>query len=140
MALSRNQEHYVIMTVIYNELTDFIYGDKANVRDAEELIKGVSLSQYGEEYVSEYSKNTVFISLSKYGEIVKEYEPYLKGWKWDRIPALTRAILLMSYSHFYYVEKVDKRIIINIAVNLAKLYVDEKQAKFVNGLLDGVLK
>ena len=41
---------------------------------------------------------------------------------------------------YYYVEKVDKRIVINIAVELAKKYVEEKQAKFVNGILNGVLK
>ena len=47
---------------------------------------------------------------------------------------------MMAYSHFYYVEKVDKRIVINVSVDLAKKYVDEKQAKFVNAILDKVLK
>ena len=45
---------------------------------------------------------------------------HLNRWKWSRLPLLSQAILLMSYAHFYYVEKVDKRIVINIAVELAK--------------------
>ena len=45
----------------------------------------------------------------------------------------------MSYAHFYYVEKVDKRIVIDIAVNLAKKYIDDNQAKFINAILDKVL-
>ena len=48
----------------------------------------------------------------------------------------------MSYTHFYYVEKgkVDKKVVINTAVELAKKYVEEKQAKFINAILEKVLK
>ena len=87
--------------------------------------------------VDPYLKNTVMVSLQKYSEIVKAYIPYLKNWKWERLPLLTQAILLMSYTHFYFIEKVDKKVVINIAVNLAKKYIDDKQAKFINGILDG---
>ena len=44
----------------------------------------------------------------------------------------------MSYAHSK-IEEVDKRIIINIAVELAKKYIEPKQAKFINGILDEVL-
>ena len=44
-----------------------------------------------------------------------------------------------EYAHFYYVEKIDKRIVINTAVELAKKYIEEKQAKFINAILDEVL-
>ena len=138
MALTRNQEHYVIMTVIYNELDDYLYGDKeGEPRDASTLIEEVAGIPYDE--VSNYVKDTVYISLQKYGEIVNAFLPKLNDWKWDRIPALSRAILIMSYTHFFFTEKVDKRIVINIAVDLAKKYVEEKQAKFINGILDKVL-
>ena len=138
MPLSRNQEHYVIMTVIYNELDDYLYGDKeGEPRDASTLIEEVAGIPYDE--VSNYVKDTVYISLQKYGEIVNAFLPKLNDWKWDRIPALSRAILIMSYTHFFFTEKVDKRIVINIAVDLAKKYVEEKQAKFINGILDKVL-
>ena len=138
MPLSRNQEHFIIMTVIYNELDDYLYGDKTSFRDASMLIEEVSGLPIDE--VSNYVKDTVYTSLQKYGEIVEAFLPKLNGWKWDRIPALSRAILLMSYTHYYFTEKVDKKIVINIAVDLAKKYIEEKQAKFINGILDGVLK
>lgn len=136
--LSRNQEHIIIMTVIYNELVDFKFGDNKFVRDARQLICDFSERNY--EDVSDFIKDTVMISLQKYGEIVSAYLPYLKSWKWDRLPLLTQAILLMTYTHFYFVEKVDKKVVINVAVNLAKKYTDDKQAKFINAILDnGVL-
>ena len=140
--LTRKQEHVFIMTVIYDELNDFVYGNSNNPRDASELILETAKEISGEEEqdISAFVKDTVFISLQKYPEIVNAFLPYLKNWKWDRIPSLSRAILIMSYTHFYYTEKVDKKVVIDIAVDLAKKYVEEKQAKFINAILDGVLK
>lgn len=137
MKITRNQTHYIVMTVIYNELNDFVYGKSEPSRDARELIS--ELCELPFEECDDYIKNCVSVSLSKYGEIVNAFLPYLKNWKWERIPLLTQAILIMSYAHYYYVEKVDKRVVIDIAVNLAKKYIEEKQAKFINAILDGVL-
>lgn len=134
MELSRNQEHFIIMTVIYNELTDFTFGEGKLVRSANDIISSMCSE------ASPFVIDSIMISLQKYGEIKNAYIPYLNKWKWERLPLLTQAILLMSYSHYKYLGPVDKSIVINIAVNLAKKYIDDKQAKFINGLLDsGVL-
>ena len=134
MELSRNQEHFIIMTVIYNELTDFTFGEGKLVRSANEIISSMCSE------ASPFVIDSIMISLQKYGEIKNAYIPYLNKWKWERLPLLTQAILLMSFTHYKYLGPVDKNIVINIAVNLAKKYIDDKQAKFINGLLDsGVL-
>ena len=138
MAISRQQEHFVVMTVIYNELSDFSLGDGKEVRDARELISSLCECPYSE--VSEYVKKTVSYALNNFGAIKDVFIPKLNNWKWERLPLLTQAILLMSYAHFYYVEKVDKKVVINTAVDLAKKYVEEKQAKFINAILDGVFQ
>lgn len=139
MELSRNQKHYIIMTAIYNELTDFVFGEEKLYRNAEEII--ASLCECDIKDVDPYIIDSVMVTLHKYGEIVAAFVPYLKNWKWERLPLLTQSILLMSYSHFYFIEKVDKKVVIDVAVNLAKKYIDDKQAKFINAILDaGVLK
>ena len=138
MEINRNQQHYIIMTVIYDELADFVMGGGASSRNANELIEEIAETPFDE--VDPYIKRSVALTMQHYGEIVDAYKPLLVNWKWERIPLLTQAILLMSYAHFYYVEKVDKKVVINTAVDLAKKYVEEKQAKFINAILDGVLK
>ena len=135
--ISRNQEHFIIMTVIYDELADFTAGKDQPFRDVNEII--MEITDIPLEKHSKYLQNTIANVLNHYGEIVNAYIPHLKNWKWDRLPLLTQSVLLMSYAHFYYVEKVDKRIVINIAVELAKKYIEEKQAKFINAILDEVL-
>ena len=136
MAISRNQEHYVVMTVIYDELSDFVFGDDSSFRDARQIIADVAGLPYSE--VSDYVKNVVAYALNHYGEIKDVFNPHLNKWKWDRLPLLTQAILMMSYAHTK-VEEVDKRVVIDVAVNLAKKYVEPKQARFVNAILDEVL-
>ena len=138
MPITRNQSHHLVMTVIYNELVDYNFGDGSFVRDAREML--VEYFQAPLEDIDPIVINTVVYALQKYGDIVAAYTPYLRNWKWERLPLLTQSILLMSYSHFYYAEKVDKKIVVNVAVDLAKKYIDDKQAKFINGILDGVLK
>ena len=138
MEINRNKQHFIIMTVIYDELNDFISGGGKTFRDARDLTSELCEMPY--EEVDPYIKSTIAFSLQKYGEIIEAYQPFLRNWRWDRLPLLTQAILLMSYSHFYFVEKVDKQIVINVAVELAKKYIEPKQAKFINAILDGVLK
>lgn len=138
MEINRNQQQYIIMTVIYDELNDFHIGGGKTFRDARDLMSELCETEY--EDVDPYIKKSVSEALNNYGVIKQAFLPFLKNWTWERLPLLTQAILLMSYAHFYFVEKVDKKIVINVAVDLAKKYIDEKQAKFINAILDGVLK
>lgn len=135
--MTRDQQRYIAMTVIYNELNDYFAGQGKTFRDATELISELCEQPY--EEVDDFIKAVVAHALQNYGAIRDAFIPHLKDWKWERLPLLTQAILLMSYSQFYYVEKVDKRIVINTAVDLAKEYIEEKQAKFINAILDKVL-
>ena len=121
------------------ELNDFNYGDKSNPRTAKEIILEL-LKDYNETVIPPFIEDMVNVSLLHYGEAVELFSAHLKDWKWERIPLLTQAILLMSYTHFKYIEKIDKAIVIDVAVRLTKEYVEEKQAKFVNAILDEVLK
>ena len=136
MSISRNQQHYIALTVIYDELTDFTIGEGKTFRDARELMSELCECEY--EQVPAYIKQVVAYSLNNYGNIVKVFEPHLRNWKWERLPLLTQAMLLMSYAHMQ-VEEVEKSVVISVAVNLAKKYIEEKQAKFIHGILNEAL-
>ena len=135
--ISRNQENFIIMTVIYDELADFNAGKGQPFRDVNEIILQITDIPLMDH--SHYVQNMIANVLTHYGEIVSAFQSKLRDWKWERLPLLTQAVLLMSYAHFYFVEKIDKRIVINVAVELAKKYIEEKQAKFINAILDEVL-
>lgn len=138
MKISRNQSHFIVMTVIYNELNDFHNGGNTLNRDATEMIS--ELCELPIEQCDDFVINCVAVSLREYGEIKSKFVPNLNNWTWDRIPLLTQAILLMSYAHYYYIKGVDKKVVIDIAVSLAKKYIEDRQAKFINAILDKVLQ
>ena len=121
------------------ELNDFVYGDKSDPRSAKDIALSL-LEEYDIDKVPPFIEDMVNLSLLHYGEIVEAFSKNLKDWKWERLSLLTQAILLMSFTHFYYIEKIDKAIVIDVAVKLAKEYVEEKQAKFINAILDETLK
>ena len=137
--ISRNQENFIIMTVIYDEIADQTTGQGPSFRDVDEIISEMTDDPIPFKEHSPYVQNMISSVLNHYGEIINVFTPHLRNWKWQRLPLLTQAVLLMSYAHFYYVEKIDKRIVINTAVELAKKYIEEKQAKFINAILDEVL-
>ena len=55
-------------------------------------------------------------------EIIKKIEPKLVNWTFVRLNRLAQAILIMSVAHYFYIGNVDKAIVINVAVVLAKKY------------------
>ena len=60
--------------------------------------------------------------------------------KLERINLVAHAIFLLALSEYKYVEEeIEKSALINVAVTLAKKYLDEKDYKFINAVLDKVL-
>ena len=132
--ISRNQEHELIMVCIYDAL---IYTEMDEVFSLEDVMEGVFITPYDE--IPYFSKEVVIKSLSHVNQIKEAYQAFMPKWNFDRLNAVERAILLMSYANYHYVKDVDKSVVIDLAVRLSKKYLDKDDYKFVNGILDNVL-
>ncbi len=131
--LSRNQEHELIMTCIYDAL---IYANMEQEFSVEEIMTSVFEVNYDE--ISLFCKEIVIKSLAHLNEIKDKFQENMPKWKFDRLNLVEQAILVMSYTHMT-TQKVEKSIVINIAVKLAKKFLEKDDYKFVNGILDKVL-
>lgn len=132
---SRNQQHELIMVSIYDAL---IYTEMNEEFSLEDILEGVYMLPYDD--IPYFSKEIVIKSLAHINEIKPIFQANMPKWNFDRLNAVERAILLMSYTHSKYSdEKADKRIIIDLAVRLSKKFLDKDDYKFVNGILDKVL-
>ncbi len=67
-------------------------------------------------------------------------ETNLKGWKKNRISRVVLTILRMAIYEILYIDSVPVSVSINEAVELAKVFGDDKDAPFVNGLLGSVAR
>lgn len=61
-------------------------------------------------------------------------------WKLSRLSHVDRAILRMSVYQLRYCEDIPCKVVINEAIEIAKKFSTEQSPRFVNGVLDAVLK
>lgn len=61
-------------------------------------------------------------------------------WRLERMPAVDRNILRLAVYEFLYETDVPQLVILDEAIELAKEFGTEQSGRFVNGVLDGVLK
>jgi len=66
-----------------------------------------------------------------------QIKEHLKDWDYDAIGKVEKAIMRLG-AYEILVDKTDKAIIINEAVELAKTLADEKSPQFINGVLDAL--
>lgn len=132
--LTRNQEHELIMICIYDAL---IYSEMNEEFSLEDIMEGVYMLPYDE--IPYFSKEIIIKSLSRINDIKPIYQKNMPKWNFDRLNAVERSILLMSYIHSKEIEGSEKGVIIDTAVRLSKKYLDKDDYKFVNAILDNVL-
>ena len=73
-------------------------------------------------------------------EIEELITKYALNWSLDRIAKVDLAILKLAICEVVYMnDDVPIKVSINEAVDLAKLYCDDKSPKFINGILGSVV-
>lgn len=63
---------------------------------------------------------------------------YSEHWRLERMAAVDRNLLRLAAYELLYEPKVPPKVVINEAVELAKLYGTEVSGAFVNGILDRI--
>jgi len=63
-----------------------------------------------------------------------------QNWAINRMAVIDRNILRMSVFELIFIDDIPPKVSINEAIEIAKRYGDKDSSKFVNGILDRVLK
>lgn len=85
-----------------------------------------------------FAKNLIFSTMKNYAGYRLDISHYLKpGWTFERLSYLEQAILLTACQELKNGE-LDRKIVINEAVELAKQYCDEQSYRFINGVLKNI--
>ncbi|HVT59174.1 MAG TPA: transcription antitermination factor NusB [Thermoanaerobaculia bacterium] len=74
----------------------------------------------------------------------EEIDAMIRGqadnWRLERMPAVDRNILRLAIYEMLYERETPKLVVVDEAIELAKKFGSEQSSRFVNGLLDGLLK
>ncbi len=93
---------------------------------------GSKLSSYGRELALGAWENR-----SEADELINKFA---QNWTASSLPAVDLAILRLAICEMLHHPEVPDKVVINEAIELAKAYSTENSSKFINGLLDTVMK
>lgn len=94
--------------------------DAATVTYAEEIIRGVPAHK---------------------ADIDQKIQNASRHWKIERMGGVDRNILRMAvYEMFFAAEKIEPKVAINEAIEIAKIFGTQESGAFVNGLLDQIVR
>ncbi|MEY8845664.1 transcription antitermination factor NusB [Bacillus safensis] len=85
-----------------------------------------------------FFEELVFGVLEQKDKLDDMISQHLVNWKLDRIANVDRAILRLSVYEMVYQEDIPVSVSMNEAIELAKLFGDDKAPKFVNGVLSNI--
>ena len=92
------------------------------------------------EVAFDYARTLVEGTRSRLAEIDELIRSQTENWRLERMPAVDRNILRLAVYEMLSEPDVPKLVVIDEAVELAKKFGSDQTSRFVNGLLDGLLK
>ncbi len=89
------------------------------------------------EIENDFVKNSVMGIIKNEKEINALANKYLTDWKLDRLNKVDQAIISLGIYELKYTD-TPSVVAINEAIELAKIYSDDKVVKMINGVLDKI--
>lgn len=126
--LTRSELRKTIMTILYQ--IDVYKNNKIDY----EIDKVINESL---EIDNEFVKDCVYGVITNQSDIDQLANKYLNKWTITRLGFTDQAILRLGIYELKYTDTPDV-VVINEAVELAKLYSDDEVRKMINGVLDKV--
>jgi N utilization substance protein B len=92
------------------------------------------------EEAFDYARTLVAGTLDHLEEVNHLISEQADNWRLERMPAVDRNILRLAVYELLYEEGMPKLVVVDEAIELAKKFSTDQSSRFVNGLLDGILK
>jgi len=114
--------------------------EMGGVRDIDQLASQIEEINEIPEKSALFFRALLENTIENLDSIDKEIEERAQNWAFDRISVIDRNILRLGVAELIYFEDIPPRTTINECIELAKSFGTQESARFVNGLLDGILR
>jgi N utilization substance protein B len=114
--------------------------EQADDTDSALLCDHLSLESALDHHTRNYGRSLVEHTLGNRTKIDALIIKYAANWDLNRMAVIDRNILRMAIAELQFGDNVPYKVIIDEAVEIAKLYGTDDSGKFVNGLLDTIFK
>lgn len=140
--MSRAKARNIAMLIAYSQIFNIPYTEDAMIAPYELVYKKeleeelMQSPKFLEEKT--YIDSVVLGIKSNLDEIDSHISKYLTSWTIQKIARVDLAILRVAAYEILYCPDVPNNVSISEAVNMAKTYSTEKNAKFINGVLSSI--
>ncbi|MFG0214677.1 transcription antitermination factor NusB [Brevibacillus porteri] len=104
------------------------------------LKDAVALVMEESEENAQYLRYLLDGVLNNLTEIDAEIKKYLRGWQLERIANVDRAILRLAFYEIMFEQGTPDKVVMNEAIEIAKLFSDEQSHRYINGVLSSFLQ
>ncbi|MBO4339178.1 MAG: transcription antitermination factor NusB [Clostridiales bacterium] len=129
--MTRKEERVQAFTLIFEK----IFNPDSSI---DELI--ANADEADDIQVSTFAKmlaQTVYENRDEIDTLISEFSV---GWKIERIPKVSLAILRLALGEILFVDSIPVSVSINEAVELAKTFASGDDASYINGILGSIAK
>lgn len=124
--MTRKEERELAFTLIFEK----IFNDELSIQ---EIANNAVEARLIEENTFAFSlAQLTYDNKDAIDEIISENSV---GWKVERLPKVSLAIMRLAFCEILYVPSVPTGVSINEAVELAKKFATQEDASFINGIL-----
>ncbi len=128
---TRHQARKAVVGLLYA----YDLGNDGIEKFADEILEEDKIRNKQREFSQKLFKGTI----EHLDEIDREIIKHLESWDYDKIGKVEKAILRLG-AYEIMIDKNDRAIVINEAIELAKELADDKSPQFINGVLDAIDK
>jgi len=87
-----------------------------------------------------FSLNIINVCNTKQKELDLEIKTRLINWEFNRVAVIDKILLRMAMAEFLHFEDIPPEVTMNEIIEISKKYSTERSGKFINGILDAILK
>lgn len=128
--ITQHQKRIGMMEVLYQY---FLEGQ------SQQTFKHFLFEEEGKTLITEQCEILTKIINYEYDLIDLIDENLKQGWSFESLKPIEKAILILAVYEIIYT-KIDKKIVINEAIIIAKTYCPNDVYKYINGVLDKINK
>lgn len=97
-------------------------------------------NQNNKDKVSDFAIEIIRTVNDNKNELDELIKTQLHNWDFERVSIIDKLLLRMALTELKYFIEVPAEVTLNEAIEISKTYSTERSGKFINGILDAILK
>lgn len=131
MTISRRRLREKVLQILYayelsNDSLDLMFDDL--------------LQEVTDEESKEFVKSLTLLTIQHRDEYDEMIRQVVKNWEIDRIAVIDRLLIRIATCELLHFPEIPPKVSINEVIEIAKRYSTDQSDKFINGVLDAILK